>query len=165
MPKSIFPAHAEGLSKFSRRSIFKLAPAAVLAASGSIAAIPSEAAPLSLEQEIDETVAHLEALLAEKYPNAIPDKRLFDEAVRTTREGGYLVMLMAQPPEIAWSGDGYYEVFLSVRDKEPTLMWIEEHWSKRKQDYEYRAYEGEKARRFMPCAYFSKTSLSIYRKL
>ncbi len=149
----------------TRRSIFKLAPATVLAAGGSITAFPADASPLTLDQEIDETIAHLEALLAKKYPSAIPNKGLFDEAVRTTREGGYLVMLMAQPPEIAWSGDGYYEVFLSVRDKEPTLMWIEEHWSKRKQDYEYRAYEGDKAQRFMPCAYFSKKTLSIYRKL
>ena len=152
-------------ANITRRSIFKLAPAAVLAAGGTIAAIPSEAAPLTLEQEIDTAISHLETLLAEKYPTAIPNRILLENTITPTREGGYVMYLMAQPPEIVWSGDGYYEVFLSVRDKEPTLMWIEEHWSKRKQDYEYRAYEGEKAQRFMPCAYFSKSTLSIYRKL
>lgn len=149
----------------TRRSIFKLAPAAVLAAGGAIAAFPSETASLTLEQEIDETIAHLEALLAEKYPTAIPNRVLLENTITPTREGGYVMYLMAQPPEIAWSGDGYYEVFLSVIDKEPTLMWIEEHWSKRKQDYEYRAYEGDKAQRVIPCVYFSKTTLKIRRKL
>ncbi len=149
----------------TRRSIFKLAPAAILATGGAIAAIPSEAAPLTLEQEIDMAVAHLEALLAKKYPSAIPNRILLENTITPTREGGYVMYLMAQPPEIAWSGNGYYEVFLSVRDKEPTVMWVEKHWCKIKQDYEYPAYEGEKALRVIPCVYFTRTSLKIRRKL
>lgn len=164
MPKSIFPVNTEVLHRFSRRSIFKLAPAAVLATGGAVVAFPALSEPLTLDQEIEASVERLKDLLSEKYPHAIPSEWLSDKAVRETREGGYIVTLMAQPPTIKWSGEGYYEIFVDTFDKKPTLMWVTKQWNHMDRTYGYRAYVRENGKQVSSAEYYSERSLYIHKK-
>lgn len=152
-------------ANITRRSIFKLAPAAILATGGAIVAFPAKSEALTLDQEIDQAMDRLKALISKKYPDSEPVHGYYDGSVKETREGGYLVCLMGNPPKITWSGEGYYEIFVGIMDKEPTLMWVEQRLDKSKQPNGYRAYVRENGKQAGTSEYFTERSLHIYKKI
>lgn len=152
-------------ANITRRSIFKLAPAAVLATGGAIVAFPAKSEPLTLDQEIDQAMDRLKALISSKYPDSKPVHGFYDGSVKETREGGYLVCLMGNPPKIAWSGEGYYEIFAKPMDNTPTLMWVEQSLDSSKRPDGYLAYAHVNGKRKSGSHYFSDRTLCIYKKI
>lgn len=148
-------------ANITRRSIFKLAPAAVLATGGAVVAFPAKSEPLTLDQEIEASVKRLEELYFRKFPDSVPLERINT----CTREGGYLLCLMGNPPAIRWSGDGYYEIFVDYMDKKPTLMWVEQWLGDLDGTPSYRAYARKKNKRTGCFYHYTERSLSIFKKL
>lgn len=161
MPKVTFQANAEGLSKFSRRSIFKLAPAAVLAAGVAVDAFPAQSKPLTLDQEIEACLSKLRGLVLKKYPKT----NFLNHDFASMRDGGFVFTMLGLAPKIEWSGAGYYEIWLGAGDKSPTLMWVDRYWSDMDQVYGYRAYVRENDQKISAIEHFTDKSLRIYKKI
>lgn len=154
-------------ANITRRSIFKLAPAAVLAAGGAVAIFPTQStaktpAP-TLEQEIEACLSKLRGLVLKKYPKTNFLKHEFENM----RDGGFVFTLEGRTPKakVVWSGAGYYEVFVRTDDIEPSLMWIEECWDHLRDCTGYRGCGREAGQRTSAYVYFPKHSLRIHKKV
>lgn len=149
----------------TRRSIFKLAPAAVLATGEAIVAFPAKSAEkapeLTLDQEFEACMSKLRGLVQRKYPKT---NFLQHECVGM-RDGGFVLSMLGTAPKIAWSGAGYYEIWLGHKDTSPTVMWVDQQWSHIDQSYGYRAYVRENGQQVSVSEYYSERSLYIHRKI
>ncbi len=152
-------------ANITRRSIFKLAPAAVLATGGTVVAFPAKSAEktpeLTLDQEFEACMSKLRGLVLRKYPKT---NFLHHECVGM-RDGGFVLTMLGTAPKIAWSGAGYYEIWLGQSDKSPTLMWVDKCWNPMDQNYGYRAYVRENGQQVSISEYFTERSLDIHRKI
>lgn len=140
-------------ANITRRSIFKLAPAAVLAAGGAIMTFPSLSSANALSQPKDrlEDMLHLWRQLT------LEQKTDVMEFLRKANA--------ASKSKVKWSGAGYYEVYVRFDDTEPSLLWIEECWDHMRDCIGYRGYGREVGQRTSAYIYFPKHLLRIHKKV
>ena len=152
-------------ANITRRSIFKLAPAAVLATGGAVVAFPAKSAEkapeLTLDQEFEACMSKLRGLVLRKYPKT----NFLNHDFTSMRNGGFVFTMLGTAPKIAWSGAGYYEIWLGHNDSLPTLMWVDQLWCPVDQAYGYRAYVRENGQQVSLSEYYTEQSLHIHKKI